>query len=523
MRKLIFTHSGNFSKRFGEPALAELRSRLKALSQFDERRGIETDVLYVDEARSSYELGVNARADNPTVEEIGEVIQAVNRKRGYDFFLIVGGDDTVPMFRYENPVGDDDKQIISDNGYAISRLAAHSNPYLVERAIGRLPNGSDEGPEVIWKQLDEIVAHEPIKKSQLSPVCFSAEFWESPSREVLRKLNHSTADIHLSPPVDIESEPPQFDKTWLYNHPLQFFNLHGSLVGAEWLGQQGKLSYPKAYQPSLVPNNLQHSVIVSEACYGADIVGTSRFPRSLARSLCLTCLNNRAAGFCGSSTIAYGATNSKPELSGADLLALYFLVAIQAGKPQGAALQYAKARLALEMATRYHVLDAITQKTLLQFQLYGDPSLVPVSDDTEGAKALGEFEQFVAQVKTGRLAVQINEQLGTPVIDSGAKKSMPSILMNPPKEFEEFQPQLISRHSQEVRWRPPGKSVTSVSSVGGAAAQMMYQTSEAVWHTEVYVLSSIEEGQRQFLVRVLRENLRQLAGSDHETFISVSR
>ncbi len=85
-------------------------------------------------------------------------------------------------------------------------------------------------------------------------------------------------------------------------------------------------------------------------------------------------MNEKALGFCGSTTIAYGAIAENPTLCCADLLVQYFLQAVQSGTPLGPALVQAKSQLVNAANQANGTLDAQTEKTLLQFVVYGDPS-----------------------------------------------------------------------------------------------------------------------------------------------------
>src|SRR6202043_4001485 len=98
-----------------------------------------------------------------------------------------------------------------------------------------------------------------------------------------------------------------------------------------------------------------------------DSYGTTRVRRMVSTANCLTYLSQQAIGFCGSTTIAYGGTNDAPDPWAADLLVLYFLQGIRAGKGMGAALRDAKVRVAQDAMQKNGAYDDMTKTTLLQF------------------------------------------------------------------------------------------------------------------------------------------------------------
>jgi len=111
-------------------------------------------------------------------------------------------------------------------------------------------------------------------------------------------------------------------------------------------------------------------VVVSEACYGAAIAG-----RDARTALALAFLARGAAGFVGATAISYGPPAPPP--GEADLIALHFLRAVQQpGTTLGAAFVAARAGMLRDTLARQCTLDEDDQKTLLEFVLYGDPTIV---------------------------------------------------------------------------------------------------------------------------------------------------
>jgi hypothetical protein len=126
-----------------------------------------------------------------------------------------------------------------------------------------------------------------------------------------------------------------------------------------------------ALRPSdLVGVDLRGAVMISEACYGAAIAG-----RNADTSLALAFLAAGAAGFVGATAISYGPPS--PPAGEADLIALHFLRALK--RPYatlGTAFMAARIGMIRDTIALQSTLDEDDQKTLLEFVLYGDPTLV---------------------------------------------------------------------------------------------------------------------------------------------------
>ena len=106
--------------------------------------------------------------------------------------------------------------------------------------------------------------------------------------------------------------------------------------------------------------------------------------------ICSTYLSDGAYGFFGSSTIAYGPSEGNGQ---ADLICQYFLDEVLDGASLGAATLRARHRF----AQNYTHLDPVDLKTLVQFNLLGDPSIHAVA---EVPHALAKTRTFKAAFKT---------------------------------------------------------------------------------------------------------------------------
>lgn len=276
-----------------------------------------------------------------------ELMKHVKNSDSRDSFLIIGGHKLFPFYEAENPAGDGDRVVWTDNYYA----STDGDPLLPERAIGRLPDGNN--PDFLKNQIKKLNTKDTEMES-----CFglSAAVWKKASLYVYQVI--SDEKLLLSPPENHETIEISEDTGKLY------FNLHGSDRSNKWYGQ-GDGRYPVALTPGNVPE-LNDALLYTEACYGAYTIG-----KEISQSLALTFLESGVRYFVGSTTIAYGPR--KPPPAEADLIGYLFFKEVLSGKSIGESLLEAKHKFFREMIERQGFLDPNDKKTLLQFVLFGNP------------------------------------------------------------------------------------------------------------------------------------------------------
>jgi peptidase C25-like protein len=205
---------------------------------------------------------------------------------------------------------------------------------------------------------------------------YAAEIWQNSSRLIYETIIRIAGgeDLRTCPPTTVED----FKTDWLRNRFL-YFNLHGVIDNSPWFGQSIPPSalQPSAYPVALRPDQLQAGqglirllapFVFSEACYGAYITD-----KATSAAICLSFLAYGAAVFVGSTVTSYGRPD--PPLSEADLLAVLFFEHLYNGQTAGRALVEARRDYARQMLQQHGALDEDDDKTLLEFVLYGDPTL----------------------------------------------------------------------------------------------------------------------------------------------------
>jgi tetratricopeptide (TPR) repeat protein len=386
---LIISNKDGLRKKYGERGFAQLNRDLCELKQtIESHRGLEAMIIYVDDKPSLVPCGLEpVDPTNPwQIKTLIDDLDAGLAERGQEvrYLLIVGGDSIIPFHRLPNPTDDQDMDIPSDNPYA----SRDANYLIPERAVGRLPDGEGEEVSFLCSLIQTAIAghRRPAMAGGLLSALlrafwpanralrnehslgYSASIWRKTSRAVFQVIGDDR-QLRTSPPLTYQefggAELPYFS----------YFNLHGIEDGAYWYGQRDPLFpadyplFPVALRPQdLAAVEQATSIVFTEACYGANIMG-----KDTNNSIALRFLASQALALVGSTKVSYGSI--APPLLGADLIGRYFWEGLRARLTLGEALKYAKGALAKEMYKRYGYLDGEDQKTLISFVLYGDPSL----------------------------------------------------------------------------------------------------------------------------------------------------
>src|SRR3989442_10876716 len=270
--KLMFSNSTELRRKYDPAGFEQVHRKLLEMMQQDKKRNVSTTLIYVDDDESLKAFGVSKVDNGSDFRQVKEVVDRVAASGRFDYFLIVGGDDVIPFFQFDNPAVDEDHEVPSDNGYASSQPEnSLTSKFLVpDRALGRLPDVHAESPEFLLQQIERCWAFQLLDAEQSSTYfVLSAREWEEASRGVATSLGISDKDFHTSPPVDISKR--NFDTSQLDDKRIQYFNVHGDRVTAQWYGQEG-FDYPPAFDPAIpARSKVSNCCVSSEACYGANI------------------------------------------------------------------------------------------------------------------------------------------------------------------------------------------------------------------------------------------------------------
>jgi hypothetical protein len=275
---------------------------------------------------------------------------------------IIGGPQVVPFGELPNPLPDGDGDLRSDAIYGLASPSA----YVARWPVGRIPDAepAEAGllAQLVWAAAQLHAAGERPPRT----LGYSSAHWRDLSADVLAAAP--------APAELIESPPPQatsFIRERLALAQLIYCNLHGVRGGATWYGQaKGDSALAPALRPAdLTGLSLAGALVVSQACFGARLA-----PQGSQRSLALGFLAGGARGFIGALALTYGAI-SLPIAESDLLVRCLFQELARPGISLGLAFQAAHERMLREVLRRQGFVDAGDMKTLLEFVLYGDPTL----------------------------------------------------------------------------------------------------------------------------------------------------
>lgn len=391
--KVIVTNLSALKSKYGA-GLQKIEAAIKKLIAADKKRGIATRLVALDDAVGMKRLNAPPVTNASDFKQNKQAIDGVYRALMPDYLMILGANDIVPHQNLKNPVfqqgGDEDQFAFGDVPYACEAPYSQKPQDFTgpTRVLGRLPdlNGVGDVPYLI-RLIEAATQYKQLKPADYSSYLgISAEVWRGSTEMSLTNLFGSSSDMQLAP-----DKGPKWDAA-LISRRAHFINCHGAPADFNFYGQRGG-SYPKAHDASFFNGKIKEGTIVAaECCYGGEL-----YNPNLANGqagICNTYLGNKAYGFFGSTTIAYGPAEGN---GSADLICQFFLRSVFKGASLGRAALEARQRF-IEASPE---LDPIDLKTISQFNLYGDPSIIPVAvprtktRSLRGAKA--GFEAVAAE------------------------------------------------------------------------------------------------------------------------------
>jgi hypothetical protein len=382
--KVVLTHRGALRRKYGAAGVAALSKALTALKAADRRRGVRTRVLFLDAPAHRKYLGGVSVSDPHDPRAVKVAVDALFATLAPDYLLLLGAPDVVPQIPLQNPLytgdrdDDPDPAVPSDLPYACDAPYSTSPSEFrgPTRVVGRLPDalGATEPSHLLAR-----LAHAARWRTRTFPrplpvFALSALTWRASTETSIAALGGAAGPVLCCPGAGPEFAPAQLAA------PLHFINCHGLPQDPVWYGElfRGQATLPHALDARLLapladgsrPSPLTSAVLAAECCYGgmhwnpADAGGQE--------SLAATYLRLGASAVLAASTLTYGPAVGN---GSADLITRMFLEAVAGGASVGRAALQARQRFVTHAAT----LDPTDQKTLAQFDLWGDPSVHPIA------------------------------------------------------------------------------------------------------------------------------------------------
>ena len=378
--KIILTNQTALTAKYGVSGMRAIRAAINRLIEADANRGLTTRLIALDDAAMMRRFSARPVTNAGSARQNKEAVDALYAALAPDYILLLGSVDVIPQQPLKNPVYD-------PHGEDTDHRAAGDLPYACEtgysnevtrflgptRVLGRLPDAAGASEPSFLLQLLKTAAgtYRMPRSEYQSPFVITAQIWEASTRQSMRNIFGNSDGVMIVPPRS-GRWPAQ-----LLQRRLHLVNCHGAYDATEFFGQpaSGANEYPIALRASYIDGQLTPgTVAAAECCYGGQLEGVSASrPRM---GICETYLKNGCWGFVGSSTVAYGDFERN---ANADLLCQFFLEKILGGASLGRAFLEARQRFVRAASP----LNPFELKTLAQFSLYGDPSVVAV-DIAEG-------------------------------------------------------------------------------------------------------------------------------------------
>ncbi len=377
VHKVIVTNATALRRKYGDGGLKAIRRAVNRLIIADKNRGLITIMIALDDAARIKKFAAPAVIDPADAMQNKTAIDTVYRHFAPDYLMILGSIDIVPHQDLKNPLysppnGDTDVFAHGDLPYACE--APHSpdirNFTGPTRVIGRLPDvtGAND-PRYLLELLKTAAGWRARPRSGYQDCLgISAQKWEGSTSKSLIKIFDSDMGLQTCPKRTFRW------RRELLRRRMHFINCHGDSLYSRFVGQSAidendmPISHDAAY---LAKTGIEEgTVAAAECCFGGELYDPSA-EHNKQIGICNTYLWRKAYGFFASTNSAFGQFKSNDY---ADLICRYFMQSVLAGASLG--------RAALEARQKYVAkktpLNMTDQKTLAQFNLYADPSIVPV-------------------------------------------------------------------------------------------------------------------------------------------------
>jgi hypothetical protein len=367
--KVIVTNAGALEKKYGRQ-VGEIRDAIDRLIQSDEKKGLTTELIELDNRKQMKKLKAPRVVDPLSCRENKEAIDGVYRALLPDYTMILGSRDVVPHHDPKNPMygpHDPDRYAYGDLAYASDAPYSQNVEGFIgpTRVVGRLPDiPNAEDPSYLIGLLRNASRWTAGKVDEyLTYFGVSAHVWRQSTDLSLKRIFGSSDAMKTSPPDGYKWKPSALSAL------SHFINCHGAPADCRYYGEKGK-DYPVAHDSAYIAGRIrQGTVVAAECCYGAELYD----PRISdgQPGIPFIYLASKAYGFLGSSTIAYGPAEGN---GSADLICRFFMSRILEGASLGRAALLARQ----DFVDATPTMDPVDLKTLAQFVLLGDPSIHPV-------------------------------------------------------------------------------------------------------------------------------------------------
>ena len=367
---LIATVSAGIDAEYGAGAYAALADRLAHLVDRLATQSIEGHLAVLDDPLGMALAGLDPLSSMSAAATV-PAVRACTHRHDCDAVLLVGGHRVLPMVELLNPVRDRaldaDTVVLTDLPYGADG-DTHWDCANCPRIVSRIPGPRSRRFEDFIALIDGVAVPAPAKSGSTAIV---SEEWRAEGTKVAHRMPGPVL-VRYAPHYELdERHRSDLTRRWLY------VNLHGRRDHDEWQAFGGS----RAGYVTVIDHvsfgfpEVAGSSLYCENCYGF---------KPLSDPPGETCLD---AGFrsglrsvVAATGLAYGAhltkdqSGGRPFLENADFLASAFFDGVKDSLGAGEAFREARRRF-LERILRRGFGTNYGLKTLLQFQLLGDPTV----------------------------------------------------------------------------------------------------------------------------------------------------
>jgi hypothetical protein len=372
--KAIVTNISALKRKYGTAGVQKIQAALKNLIAKDQKRGLVTCLYFLDDAATMKQVSEKPVTKASDPKQNKTAIDAVYRALAPDYLMILGSVDVIPHQNLKNPLyapyDDPDKFAFGDLPYACEAKYSQrpQNFFGPTRVVGRLPDITGaKDPQYLLALLKIAAAYKNSNpQAYRNYFGISAEVWKSSTDLSLSATFGNATEMKTVPPSNAKWP------TSLVKRLSHFINCHGAPDDSHFYGQprSGAQVYPVALDAVYLNKKISEgAVAAAECCYGGQLFDPVYNAGQMG--ICNTYLANKAYGFFGSTTIAYGPEDHNDQ---ADLFCQYFLQSLMKGASLGRAALEARQKFAHTASMS----DPSNVKTIAQFNLYADPSIAPV-------------------------------------------------------------------------------------------------------------------------------------------------
>jgi hypothetical protein len=370
--KLIVSHKSNLQWKYGKN-FSKVNALLKQMQAADKKKGLDTRIVFVDDAASLKSPGVK-KIKAFSEQECKRVVDDLYKKYIPAYIILFGSQDIFPFQDLENPAEDEDMNVPSDLPYACDtpfsrKVENFTGP---TRVVSRIPDLLGQQTDIVFLQklMNNSIKHKPVNADRYrSYFAVSAYVWRKSTELSLQNMFGHNGKMLVSPNGKPTATYKPYSKKQL-EPMVHFYNCHGAQLDLSYYGEKaGK--FPEALQSANLPAKVTSgTVVAAECCYGAELFDHKQLGMGFL-PIALNYLDNNALAFVGSSTIAYGPPDSQGL---ADLITQFFIKNVLKGASTGRSFLEARQKFLNDNGPD---LDPFELKTIAQFYLLGDPSVQP--------------------------------------------------------------------------------------------------------------------------------------------------